>query len=174
MKYLNGLVFAGLILCGLALLVGFILGNGSLEALATYFGWFLSAYSSIVYLIASALFLMRGEGAFWNTFYPINFGLALLALSVFGIHDQQAAMIMGATAVVAAGVSVVLSRMHVLDRRFAPIALLLVLGTVLAEPIFAIWKYLAVFVGVLLLVGAFLALRLKGTSDGGLAQSVTR
>jgi len=171
MKYLNGLVFAGLILCGLALLVGFILGNGSLEALAAYFGWFLSAYSGIAYLIASALFLARGRGAFWQTFYPINFGLALLAISAFGIHDQKTVMIMGATAVVAAGLSIVLSRSHVLDRRFTPMALLLVLGTMLAEPIFAVWQYLAVFVGVLLLVGAFIALRLKAGS-GELAETV--
>lgn len=173
MKYLNALVLAGLVLCGLALLIGFILGNGSLEALAAYFGWFLSAYSGVAYLVASALFLAKRGGEFWNTFYPINFVLALLGISVFGILDQRTVLVMGATALVAAGVSVVLFRAHVLDRRFAPIALLVVLGAVFAEPIFAVWKYLAVFVAVLLLATAFTALRAK-TGSRGLAKSATR
>ncbi len=173
MKNLNVLVFVGLTLCGLTLLIGFILGNGGLEALAAYFGWFLTAYSGVAYLLASALFLAKRVGAFWSTFYPINFGLALLGISVFGIHDQRTVLIMGATALVAAGISVVLFRAHVLDGRFAPIALLVVLGAVFAEPIFTVWKYLTVFVAVLMLVAALIALRAR-TGSRGLADPETR
>jgi hypothetical protein len=156
MKYLNALVFSGLIASSLTPLIGTIFGDSNPESLAAYFGWLLCAYSGVTFLVMSAIDPQRRGKSFSKTFYPINFGLALVAISVIGTHNEPTAIIMGATAVVAVPISIMLSRSDFLDRKFVLLVLLLVLGTVLAEPIFAIWKYLAVFIGMLLLVNAFL------------------
>lgn len=155
------MVFLGLVVCGLVLLAGYIMNVGSLKALAAYFGWFLCAYSGLAYLAASVHFSMKGGGRFWNSIYPLNFGLALLALSLFGIHDQRTIVIMVVAALVAMGLAIVLSRSHVLGRRYTPVAPFGVLGIAMIEPIFPAWKYLSAFVGVFLLATACIELRLN-------------
>ena len=136
------------------LFTGYAVDSGTLKALAAYVGWFLSAYSGIAYLIASLVLLSQGpQGGrgFWTTFYPANFGLALLALSVFGIHDAHTVLLMAAVAGVAAIVSYFISQSRILDKRGVPLIVLLLPLLVFIDAVFLFWKYILIAVGVFVL-----------------------
>jgi hypothetical protein len=152
MKYFNTVVFAGLILSGFAMLAGFFIGNGGLEGLGAYFGWFSFVCSVMAYLLKSLGILFRGVTVFWGTLYPANFGLGLLGLSVFGIHEQRTMIVMGVVLLFGSAASLVMRRTQALRKRYVPIAVPLLLGiAAMVQPVFEIWMYLCVFVGILLL-----------------------
>jgi hypothetical protein len=160
MKTLNAFVFAALLVCGVLLLVGYAIDSGTLKALAAYVGWFLSAYSGVAYLVASLILVSQGSQggrSFWATFYPVNFGLALFALSVFGIHDARTVLSMAAVALAASIVSYLISRSRVLEIRGTPLIVLLLLLLVLIDPVFAFWKYLLIALGVFVLTCSVVA-----------------
>jgi hypothetical protein len=172
MKTLNAFVFTALLVCGAVLLTGYAIDSGTLKALAAYVGWFLSAYSGVAYLIASAVLLSQGpQGArgFWATFYPVNFGLALFALSLFGIHDVRTVLTMAAVALVAAIVSYFVSRSRILDRRGVPLIVLLLLLLVFIDAVFLFWKYILVAAGAFVLTCSLVAFIKDRRSTGAVA-----
>lgn len=140
MSVVNGLVFLGLLGCGLLLLGGYASGNGGLYALAAYIGWFLSAYSGLAYFIRGALAISQKPHRFWVTLYPVNFGLALLGVCVFAIRDVHSIFPMAIAAIFGVGMAYILSRSSVLEMPAAPLLLLLATATVLVEPVFAVWN----------------------------------
>jgi len=154
MKILNALVLAALLVCAAVLLIGYAIDSGTLKALAAYVGWFLSAYSVVAYLVASLILVsQRSQGGrgFWSTLYPVNFGLALFALSLFGIHDVRAVLRMALVAVVMGVVSYFISRSRVLDRRGTPLMVLLLLVPVFLDSVLAFWPYILVALGAFVL-----------------------
>lgn len=160
MKTLNAFVCIALLVCGAVLLTGYVIDSGTLKAVAAYVGWFLSAYSGVAYLIASSVLLSQGSQGgrgFWATFYPVNFGLALFALSVFGIHDSRTVLLMAAVVGVTAIVSYFISRSRILDRRGVPLILLLLLLLVFIDAVFLFWKYILVAVGAFALTCSLVA-----------------
>ena len=90
-RYVNSIVFAGLVVCAAFVVVGYARNSGAMEGLAVYGGWFLAAYSALAYIFSGVRSALRNEGGFWSTFYPVNFGLTLVAISLFGLHGQRAA-----------------------------------------------------------------------------------
>jgi hypothetical protein len=89
--------------------------------------------------------------------YPVNFGLALLALSTFGIHDARTVIFMGAAGIAGAVVSYVASRSRVLDKRGTPVTILLLLALVFVDSVFMVWKYYIVVLGAFVLTSSLLA-----------------
>jgi hypothetical protein len=157
-RYLNLIVLAGLIICGAFLAAGYARNSGAMEGLAVYGGWFLAAYSTLAYMLTSVRSVLRKESGFWSTLYPVNFGLTLVAISLFGLHGQR--FVVGLLAAVLLGIvaGVVLQRSRVLSLRAAPLVVVTPLLACLAWFIAPFWMYLCVFVAALLLASCLLTL----------------
>jgi hypothetical protein len=157
-RYVNSIVFAGLVVCAVFLAAGYARNSGAMEGLAVYGGWFLAAYSTLAYIFSSVCSVLRKEAGFWSTLYPVNFGLTLVAISLFGLHGQR--MVVGLLAAVLLGIfaGVVLQRSRVLSLRAAPLVVVTPLFACLAWFIAPFWMYVCVFVAALLLASCLLTL----------------
>jgi hypothetical protein len=122
-----------------------------MEGLAVYGGWFLAAYSTLAYIFFSVRSVLRKEGGFWSSLYPINFGLTLVAISLFGLHGQSIAVGLLAAVLLGIFAAVVLQRSRVLSLRAAPLVVVTPLFACLAWFIAPFWMYICVFVAALLL-----------------------
>jgi hypothetical protein len=122
-----------------------------MAGLAVYVGWFLTAYSVLAYLFSSVRYALRKEGEFWATLYPVNFGLTLVAMALFGLHGQS--FVVGLLAALLLGIFVgaVLQRSRVLSLRATPSVVVTPLFACLAWFIAPFWMYVCVFVAALLL-----------------------
>lgn len=158
MKYPNAICFLGLVFCGLTLVVGFANGNGNIEAISSYFGLFLVAYAVLAYLFKSALYLVDPRNEFWSSLFPVNFGISLLGLSLFGIHDLQTLTYLGVIATISAVSAYLFSRTRAFDRRFVPIGLVVLLVGAFATPIHSIWPLFVAAIGMMVLVKASVAM----------------
>jgi hypothetical protein len=161
MTRLNAAVLVGMLVCGLTLLAGFVTKNGSVEGLATYLGWFLCVYSALAYVIKCLGFALGKITFFWNSLYPVNFGLALLGVALYGIHDRTTAIAMGVLASITAGASMFISQNARLNS-WLSVGVLIAPLLSLIGPVSAIWPYLFTFGGALLLARASRALISRG------------
>jgi hypothetical protein len=164
-RYVNSIVLAGLIVCAAFLAAGYARNSGAMEGLAVYGGWFLAAYSTLAYILTSVRSVLRKESGFWSTLYPVNFGLTLVAISLFGLHGQR--FVVGLLAAVLLGIfsGVVLQRSRVLSLRAAPLVVVTPLLACLAWFIAPFWMYLCVFVAALLLASCLLTLLTLRTAN---------
>ena len=155
-RYVNSIVLAGLVVCAVILAAGYAQNSGAMEGLAVYVGWFLAAYSTLAYILTGVSSVLRKESGFWSTLYPVNFGLTLVAISLFGLHGQR--FVVGLLAAVLLGIfaSLVLQRSRVLSLRAAPLVVVTPLFACLAWFIAPFWMYLCVFVAALLLASCLL------------------
>lgn len=155
-------MFAGLVVCGVLLFAGHALHSGTTEALAAYIGWFLAVYSTIAYTASGTLFLLRKMEEFWKTLYPANFGLTLVAISLFGLNSQEFVPTLLAIALL--GVFVGLSVYHfgILRIRAIPLVLLISLCVCFVPSIAARWMYVFVLVAAVLLICFALARLSRG------------
>jgi hypothetical protein len=129
-----------------------------MEGLAVYGGWFLAAYSVLAYVFSSVRSVLRKEGGFWSTLYPVNFGLTLVAISLFGLHGQRIALGLLAAVLLGLFAAVVLQRSRVLSFRAAPLVIVTPLFACLAWFIAPFWMYICVFVAALLLACCLMTL----------------
>lgn len=149
MKFLNRLVFVGLILSGSLLLIGVLLGNGSLMGLGTYFGWFFAAFSMIAYLIVGILQAVHHRETSRMDLYPVNFGLAIVGVSVFGFTGQENIFVL--IAVFLLSVAIAFMARRLVADRFIPLAILVLLFIPFLSWAMPFWMYLYLILGVILI-----------------------
>ena len=125
MKRLDLVALGGLVICAITMGTGLLIGNGTLQFVGSFFGWFLAAYSSLRYVIQAVRLGLRTEVSLWGTVVPVNFALALIGVAVFGIHDWDAAKLAMAVFAGAMIVGFVLARVSIAHSRYAPLGLLL-------------------------------------------------
>ncbi len=154
MRFVNWIVFIGLLLCGVALLLGIVLDKGSWAGLATYFGWFLGTFSLIAYLVASVMFLLNRMNAFWHSLYPTNFGLTLLGVSAFGINVKQEVTILIICLLTALSVSFLLYRSGLLANKLSPSVIVALLFVPAIPPIMPVWGYIYFVLGIMVIASS--------------------
>lgn len=143
------------------LFAGYLSHDGTVEAVTAYGGWFLVAYSAIAYAGSGTLFLLRRSDEFWKTLYPVNFSLALAALSLFGLHSRLLVPMLLATALLGLISGAILYQSGTLNFRVIPLALLSLLLLCFVPSITTRWMFVLVFVAAVLL-GCFMLTRLRG------------
>lgn len=144
-------MLAGLIVCGALLFAGHELRSGTTEALAAYIGWFLAVYSTLAYAVSGTICLLRPSKGFWRTLYPANFGLALVAIALFGLHSQRVIPTLLAIALLGVFAGVILYKSGVLSLRAVPLVLLISLCVCFLPSVAARWMFVFVFFAAVLL-----------------------
>jgi hypothetical protein len=163
-RYLNALILAGLVLCGVALVGGDLLENGNLQWLGAYAGWFLAAYSIIAYVVASTLYALRGHSAYWTDLYAVNFALSLLGAATFGIPSARDAAGPAITVVASGAIGLLVARRCKAKIKLLPISMIVILAGALLESMAVSWVYIFVAAAGLL-IGATLALAANPERD---------
>jgi hypothetical protein len=146
MKGLDLVALGGLLICAIAMGTGLLAGNGTLQFVGSFFGWFLAAYSSLRYVIQAVLFGLRTEVSLWGTVIPVNFALALIGVAVFGIHDWEAAKLAMAVFAGAMIVGFVSATVSIANSRYAPLGVLVVLALPFYEKFSPFWTHIYVAV----------------------------
>lgn len=88
---LNKAICIGLLISGICLLSGYLLGitdildylSGILLGAGAYFGLFFGLPAILFFISGTSMFLAGRLENYWQTLYPLNFGLALLGISFF-------------------------------------------------------------------------------------------
>ena len=151
MRFVNRIVFIGLLLCGVILLLGIVLDRGSWLGVATYFGWFLGAFAFIAYLVADVMFLLNQINEFWHSLYPTNFGLTLLGVSAFGINVIQEAPILIICLSITLGVSLLFCRSGLLENKLSPSVIVALIFAPAIPPVMPIWGCVYFLLGIVLI-----------------------
>jgi hypothetical protein len=156
-------VFIGLIASGALLAAGHTLQSAATEGLAAYAGWFLAVYSAFAYATAGTLFLLQRNREFWRSLYPVNFGLTLVAASLFGVHSE---LLLPTLIVALVGLlaGALLFRFDFLSIRVVPLALLISLCTCFVPSIATRWIFVFIFVAAVVLTCSSL-MRLSKDAD---------
>lgn len=165
MRGLDQLVLGGLLICAAAMGIGLLAVNETLQFVGSFFGWFLAAYSALRYVVQAVRLALWPSVPFWGTWIPVNFALALIGVSVFGIHDWNAITI---TIVVFTGAMIVgllLARGSVSHGRYVPAGLLVLLALPFYEGLSAIWTHVYVAVASSLLAAGVVELAKHGVGS---------
>ncbi len=151
MKTINFIVLVGFAILGGLLAAGYLLQNGGLEVFAAYSGWFLTTYSMFAYAFAAVHHLWRSSERFWSTLYPVNLALALVAVSLFGLHDARSAISLAVFGAIGAMAGVLTARSTFGSFRALPLIALLPLCLCLLPIITPHWTLLFAAVAAYLL-----------------------
>lgn len=150
---MNLVAFVGFLICGTLVACGLVLGILVLAMVGFYFGWFLCVYAPLAYLFGSVRYLTQTQATFWDTLYPVNLCLAILAIALFsGMPILGSARTAAAILVLEACLAFLGARMRLLDKRYMPLALFLALILSFATPFYGF-----VFIGMLIAAKSCLA-----------------
>lgn len=93
MRLLNIVVFAGLVLAGGALLLGISSSPSSkwtslFLTFGVVAGWLFAVIAVLLFVGGTIAFLVRRTEEYWNTLYPINFGLVVFGISALAFRTD--------------------------------------------------------------------------------------
>jgi len=157
MKIVNQTVFVVLLLSGMALAIAifFDLSKGDyflrLAGIATFVGWFFGVFAALAYVVSSARFFMSHLHNFWDSLYPVNFGLTLLGVSIMGMDVKQELMLLLLCVAIFSIVSFLLYRFGLLSRKAFPLSILALLFLPAVPTLISIWAYYYFILGVVLI-----------------------
>jgi hypothetical protein len=169
MRGIDLTALSGLLICASAMGSGLLLSNGTFQFVGAFFGWFLAAYTFLRYVVQAVRIAMRIAVPLWGTLVPVNFGIALIGLSAFGIHDWEAVKISIGVFASAMVAGLVLGKVSFTQHRFFPAGLLVVLVSPFYEGLSAIWTYIYVAVASLLLAIGLVELAKRGVDSMGVS-----
>lgn len=152
----NRIVFTALVICGLFLVGGTGLDRPGLSWVGAFVGWFLAAYSVLVYLVQAVRTALANYRVFWPSLIPVNCALALLGMATFGIARTSAiGLLVSATLAIALAAMSSIPKIPKAVLRWVPLGALSPLIIPFIEPLSWTWTYVFVGVAVLLMaIGA--------------------
>jgi hypothetical protein len=142
MKDFDLLVLGGLLICAAAIGIGLLIADGTFQFAGAFFGWFLAAYSSLRYFVQAVRFALRTNVPLWGTLIPVNFALALVGVSIFGVHSWNEIKIALAVFLGAFFFGLVLARTSSVHARYVPLLFLLFLLLPFYEKLSSFWTHI--------------------------------
>lgn len=135
MDRINVIVFVGLLISGFALLSWFFFGFildfqmpkilfGLTAGVGMLLGWFFGACAMIVFVIGTSMFLIGKINDFWQSLYPINFGLTSLGVAVWQYNKNMPTLWVLATFISAITIAFVLYKTKAIKSRWLLIMLI--------------------------------------------------
>jgi hypothetical protein len=152
MTLANRIAFVALLTCGLFLVGGTALDRPQLSWVGAFVGWFLAAYSALVYLVQAVRAAFANKLVFWPSLIPVNCALALLGVATFGVARASAiGLLLAAVAAIGLAATSAIRAMPRPALRWFPLAALSPIIIPFIEPLSWTWTYIFVGVAVLLL-----------------------
>lgn len=152
MSFVNRMAFFALLVCGFFLVGGATLDRPQLSWVGAFVGWFLAAYSIVVYLVQATRAALASKLVFWPSLIPVNCALALLGIATFGVVGASVSgLLIASAAAIALAATLVVRTTPRPTLKWLPFVALSPLIIPFIGPLSWSWTYVFVGVAVLLL-----------------------
>lgn len=142
MRIINLIVAIAFVLSGVMLAFGYLTSNGAISGFATYIGVPLIAYSTIAFIISLVVYLIKRQGLYWDTLYPLNLGFSLIAYSSFDFVPKYLPLGVLIAILIGIVLGTVLRKTNFRDLYFSPIIVVaasILVAIPIIKPYWSLW-----------------------------------
>lgn len=140
MKYVNYCILFGLLLTGSVICVSVFVskGGGKVLEFSVLIAWFLTFASIGLFFVATILWFVEWLEEYWESMFPLNFGIALFGLNSFQYHPEISNVLIVMSILAAIFVSFAVIKFKLIKSKVLALVLLLLLfsGMFFEVPLF--------------------------------------